>query len=176
MYGKFVVLSFSQKSEVKTSQKFRDRCLILKRMNATKIKLNSEAKKTLHQDLGQSVWWTLYLMELGIEIFPNDKMKMSTLVKDLVEIVKVLCKKLNWIDQETEDPKELSKVDHQSSKTLQDQSIVKGQLCEWVEEETKTEISMVSPQSQNKAMVQPGPFHTSVNRQIETNAEDSFHP
>ena len=142
-------------------------------MNATKIKLNSEAKKTLHQDLGQSVWWTLYLMELGIEIFPNDQMKMSTLVKDLMEIVKVLCKKLNWIDQETEDPKELFKVDHQSSKTLQDQSIVKGQLCEWVEEETKTEISMVSPQSQNKAMVQPGPFHTSVNRQIETNAEGS---
>ena len=142
-------------------------------MNATKIKLTSEAKQALHQDLDQSVWWTLYLMELGIEIFPNDLIKMSILVKDLMEIVKVLCKKLNWIYQDTEDLVEFSKVDHQSHNTLQDRSIVKGQLCEWVEVETKTEISKVSQQSQNESMVQPAPVYTSENKQIEISAESS---
>ena len=129
--------SLSRRCEVKTTPKVRDRCLILKRMNAIKIKLTSEAKQALHQDLDQSVWWTLYLMELGIEIFPNDLIKMSMLVKDLLEIVKVLCKKLNWIYQDTEDLVEFTKVDHQSHNILQDRSIVKGLLCEWVEVETK---------------------------------------
>ena len=136
------------------------------------MKLNSEAKQTLLQELSQSELWTLYLMELGIEILPDDLIKMSTLVKDLMRIVKVLCKNFNWIDQE--DPTELSKVHHQSSKTLQDQSIVKDQLCKWVEEETKTEMSKVSQQSQKtESMVQPGPIHKYENKQIEINAESS---
>ena len=56
---------------------------------------------------------------------------------------------------------------------MQDRSIVKGQLCEWVEVETKTEISKVSQQSQNESMVQPAPVYTSENMQIEISAESS---
>ena len=59
-----------------------------------KIKLKFNVIKILMKELNQSEMWAIYLMGLGQEI-PDKVTKF-----DLIKIIHLLCKKLDWIDEE----------------------------------------------------------------------------
>ena len=66
-------------------------------MSAVKMKLNFDAMQFLMGELQQKQMWALYLMGIGKE--------MTDIVTkvDLTKIIYVLCKKLNWMEEDNEE-------------------------------------------------------------------------
>ena len=56
-----------------------------------KMKLKVKALRILQADLHPDEMMAIYLMEFGTEMPPN-------LTKQLTKIVRVLCQKLDWVD------------------------------------------------------------------------------
>ena len=56
-----------------------------------KMKLKVKALRILQADLHPDEMMAIYLMEFGTEMPPN-------LTKQLTKIVRLLCQKLNWVD------------------------------------------------------------------------------
>ena len=61
-----------------------------------KVKLKFDVIKLLMNELNQSEMWAIYLMGLGKEL-PDKVTKV-----DLIQIIHLLCKKLDWVDEEDE--------------------------------------------------------------------------
>ena len=62
------------------------------------MKLTFEAMQTLMDELQQNEMWAIYLMGLGKEM--TDKVTKT----DLTNIIRVLCKNLEWIEGDPDDP------------------------------------------------------------------------
>ena len=65
-------------------------------MMILRVKLKFDVIKTLMKELNQSEMWAIYLMGLGKEL-PDKVTKV-----DLIQIIHLLCKKLDWVDEEDE--------------------------------------------------------------------------
>ena len=62
-----------------------------------KMKLKVKALRILQADLHRDEMVAIYLMQFGNELPPN-------LAKHLTKIVRLLCKKLDWIDDKCDPP------------------------------------------------------------------------
>ena len=62
-----------------------------------KMKLKVKALRILQADLHRDEMVAIYLMQFGTDLPPN-------LAKHLTKIVRLLCKKLDWIDDKCDPP------------------------------------------------------------------------
>ena len=70
-------------------------------MSGVRVKLNFEAMQILMGELQQAEMWAIYLMGQG-KAMPDTVTKF-----DLTKIIQVLCKRLKWIEEESESDQEV---------------------------------------------------------------------